>query len=323
MNAAVIFASAFLIFLVQPVVGKRILPWFGGAPAVWTLCLAFYQSTLFLGYAYAHLLIRFAGGRLQLGLHALAAGAALLSLPVLPDPPETSLAGADPTLRIVAMLASNVALPFMLLASTGPLVQAWFARSFPSGTVYRLFALSNFASLLALIAYPPLIEPWTPTRTQSLAWSAGYVLFVALCAAGGFFSLRSAARADAISDPAREASDLGAEIQWFDDQPPAIVESNALLGDKGRLATLALPDPSTAPRMQDRVEAVRLLRSRAGGERIVEGWVEGPCAMSADLRGVNTLMLDFHDDPGFVRVRCRPRSSNRCRRGRDRLAQYE
>lgn len=105
----------------------------------------------------------------------------------------------------------------------------------------------------------------------------------------------------AISDPAREAGDLGAEIEWFDDQPPAIIESRALLADKRRLAGLALPDPASAPRMADRVEAVRLLRERAGRDRIVEGWVEGPCAMSADLRGVNTLMLDFYDDPAFVR----------------------
>jgi MtaA/CmuA family methyltransferase len=105
----------------------------------------------------------------------------------------------------------------------------------------------------------------------------------------------------AISDPAREASDLGAEIEWFDDQPPAIVESRALLSDKARLARLALPDSVSSPRMADRLEAVRLLRDRAGCNLIVEGWVEGPCAMSADLRGVNTLMLDFFDDPAFVR----------------------
>ena len=90
-------------------------------------------------------------------------------------------------------------------------------------------------------------------------------------------------------------------MEWFDDQPPALVEERALLADKGRLARLQVPDPAAGPRMSDRVEAVRLLRQRAGAGRIVEGWVEGPCAMSADLRGVNTLMLDFFDDPGFVR----------------------
>jgi MtaA/CmuA family methyltransferase len=104
----------------------------------------------------------------------------------------------------------------------------------------------------------------------------------------------------AISDPAREASDLGAAIEWFEDQPPAIVEEHALLADKARLRGLRLPDPAVAPRMHDRVEAVRLLRERAGRDLLVEGWVEGPCAMSADLRGVNNLMLDFFDDTAFV-----------------------
>ena len=104
----------------------------------------------------------------------------------------------------------------------------------------------------------------------------------------------------AISDPAREASDLGAAVEWFDDQPPAIVESRALLGEKSKLAGLRLPDPAAPGRMRDRVEAVRLLAERTGATRIVEGWVEGPCAMGADLRGLNTLMLDFFDDPPFV-----------------------
>lgn len=105
----------------------------------------------------------------------------------------------------------------------------------------------------------------------------------------------------AISDPAREASDLGAAVEWFDNQPPALLENRALLVEKSRLAHLQVPDPAAGPRMSDRLEAVRVLRERAGTERIIEGWVEGPCAMSADLRGVNTLMLDFFDDAAFVR----------------------
>ena len=104
----------------------------------------------------------------------------------------------------------------------------------------------------------------------------------------------------AISDPAREASDLGAAVEWFDNQPPAIVESRALLDDKHKLAALRLPDPAAPGRMRDRVDGVRLLAERSGATRIVEGWVEGPCAMGADLRGLNTLMLDFFDDPPFV-----------------------
>jgi len=104
----------------------------------------------------------------------------------------------------------------------------------------------------------------------------------------------------AISDPAREASDLGAAIEWSPDQPPAIVESRALLADKDNFRALRLPDPAARGRMRDRVEAVQLLAERTGATRIIEGWVEGPCAMGADLRGLNSLMLDFFDDPSFV-----------------------
>jgi MtaA/CmuA family methyltransferase len=103
-----------------------------------------------------------------------------------------------------------------------------------------------------------------------------------------------------ISDPAREASDLGAKIEWFEDQPPAIVESQALIADTADLVRLRMPDPEAPGRMQDRIEGVRLLAKEAGAEKIVEGWVEGPCALAADLRGLNTLMLDFHDDERFV-----------------------
>ncbi len=103
-----------------------------------------------------------------------------------------------------------------------------------------------------------------------------------------------------ISDPAREVSDLGGAVEWFDNQPPAIVESRALLADKARLKTLKLPAMAAPGRMRDRIKAVTLLRQMTRGTRIVEGWVEGPCAMAADLRGLNTLMLDFHDDPDFV-----------------------
>jgi MtaA/CmuA family methyltransferase len=104
-----------------------------------------------------------------------------------------------------------------------------------------------------------------------------------------------------ISDPAREPADLGAEIEWYDDHPPANDEARALLRDKCVLARLKPPDPLGGGRMHDRVKAAALLKERAGRDRIVEGWVEGPCAEAADLRGINTLMTDFLDDPVFVR----------------------
>ncbi|MFH1924576.1 MAG: uroporphyrinogen decarboxylase family protein [Planctomycetota bacterium] len=104
-----------------------------------------------------------------------------------------------------------------------------------------------------------------------------------------------------ISDPAREAADCGARVQFFDDQPPAILENNALLADKTALGKLEVPDPLGGGRMHDRVEAAALFRERVGGQRLIEGWIEGPCAEAADLRGINRLMLDFYDDPAFVR----------------------
>ena len=104
-----------------------------------------------------------------------------------------------------------------------------------------------------------------------------------------------------ISDPAREAADCGATIHYFDDQPPAIDETHARLADKAALAGLKIPDPLGGGRMHDRVQAAALFQERVGKERLIEGWIEGPCAEAADLRGINTLMLDFYDNPAFVR----------------------
>jgi MtaA/CmuA family methyltransferase len=104
-----------------------------------------------------------------------------------------------------------------------------------------------------------------------------------------------------ISDPAREAADCGAHVAMFDDQPPAIIETDALLADKSTLPRLAIPDPRTATRMSDRVHAAALFRERVGDRKLIEGWIEGPCAEAADLRGINTLMMDFFDDADFVR----------------------
>lgn len=103
-----------------------------------------------------------------------------------------------------------------------------------------------------------------------------------------------------ISDPGREAGDLGAPVRFFDDQPPAFVESDALVGDKSVLSRLKVPDPASGERMLDRIRAVALFKEKIGNERIVEGWIEGPCALAANLRGINTLMIDFYDDPTFV-----------------------
>jgi len=170
-----VFAGAFLIFLVQPMVAKRILPWFGGGPGVWTLCLMFYQSTLFVGYAYAHALVQFARPAVQLGIHALVFTASFALLPVLPGEFWKPGPLDDPSFSILVLLLANVALPFLALAATGPLLQAWFARGHPNRSPYALYAVSNIGSLAALLVFPSLIEPLLPLAASGRLWSAGFV----------------------------------------------------------------------------------------------------------------------------------------------------
>src|SRR5512141_2925520 len=190
--ACTIFASAFLLFLVQPIVAKEILPWFGGSAAVWTTCLVFFQVALLAGYAYSDFTTRKLTPRAQATLHIALLVASLAVLPIIPDANWKPAGNEDPGLRILGLLLATIGLPYFLLATTGPLVQAWFARTFPQGTVYRLFALSNLASMLALISYPFAFEPWVTTATQAYGWTAGYVLFVVLCAASALYGQRNA-----------------------------------------------------------------------------------------------------------------------------------
>jgi SAM-dependent methyltransferase len=186
--AATIFASAFLLFLVQPIIAKQILPWFGGSSAVWTTCVFFFQFVLLAGYAYAHAVVRYLPARPQLVVHLALLAASLVSLPILADAAWKPGGAEDPSARILGLLLATVGLPYFLVATTSPLVQAWYARRVASP--YRLFALSNLASLLALVSYPVLLEPLVTTRVQALAWSGGYALFVVLCGATAIYSLR-------------------------------------------------------------------------------------------------------------------------------------
>ncbi|MGE0560139.1 MAG: hypothetical protein AB7O69_17895, partial [Burkholderiales bacterium] len=173
--ALTIFASAFLLFLVQPIMAKQILPWFGGSAAVWTTCLMFFQLVLLFGYAYADWTIRVLKPRPQALLHGTLIVLSLVSLPIIADSSWKPEGDEDPTWRILGLLAATIGLPYFLLSTTGPLLQAWFARSYPDArNVYRLFALSNAASLAALVAYPFVVEPYITTRGQSIGWSFGY-----------------------------------------------------------------------------------------------------------------------------------------------------
>ena len=182
LHAATIFVSAFLLFLIQPVLAKQILPWFGGAAIVWTTCIVFFQLVLLLGYAYAHGLARLKP-RTQMAIHMVLLAASLAFLPIVPDAAWKPTGGENPVTGILALLFATVGLPYFLLSSTSPLVQSWFARAFPGSSPYRLFALSNFASMSALLGYPFLIEPWYRNAEQSRYWSAGFALLVLLCAA--------------------------------------------------------------------------------------------------------------------------------------------
>ena len=177
------FVSAFLLFVVQPVIAKQILPWFGGAAAVWATCLVFFQSALLLGYAYADWTARRLAPRHQAWLHVGLLAASVLVLPIAPG--ERWKPGGDdaPVVAILGLLAVAIGLPYFLLSATSPLVQAWFWRRFHHAVPYRLFALSNLASLLGLLCYPVLVEPFLSLSMQSTAWSIGYALFAALCAA--------------------------------------------------------------------------------------------------------------------------------------------
>ncbi len=176
-----IFLSAFLLFQVQPMVGKMILPWFGGSASVWTTCMLFFQMVLLLGYFYSHWVVRFLTPARQSLLHGSLLVCSLLLLPIFPSEDWKPSGAENPTLRILGLLAASIGLPYFVLSTTGPLIQAWFARERSGQVPYRLFALSNFGSMLALLAYPIAVEPVLPTRWQSYAWSGLFILFVIAC----------------------------------------------------------------------------------------------------------------------------------------------
>jgi hypothetical protein len=179
--AVTIFLSAFLLFEVQPMIGKIILPWFGGSASVWSTCLLFFQASLLAGYLYAHCSTRYLKPRQQALLHMSLLALSVALLPILPSPNWKPAAAGDPSGRILLLLTATIGLPYLLLATTSPLLQAWYLAAKPGAVPYRLFALSNLGSLLALLSFPLLVEPLLTTHTQAYGWSGIYVLFVALC----------------------------------------------------------------------------------------------------------------------------------------------
>jgi len=181
-----IFLSAFLLFQIQPMIGKFILPWFGGTPAVWTTVMLFFQVLLTGGYAYAYGLINQGKGSRQSIIHICLTSLAILLLvglgflwasPITPPANMKPVDVTSPILHIFQLLVISVGLPYFILASNGPLMQAWFSRIFPERSYARLYALSNLGSLLGLLAYPILIEPNFSLKNQGWIWSIGFVIF--------------------------------------------------------------------------------------------------------------------------------------------------
>ncbi len=193
--ASAVFTSAGLVFLVEPMLTKLVLPSLGGSPAVWNTCLCFFQAMLLIGYAYAHLLQRLSSVRVQAIIHAGVMIAAALVLPLrvsdMLGPPDANA----PVLWLLGVLTLSIGLPFATLSATAPLVQSWFARlragHKDGDDAYVLYAASNLGSLLALLAYPVLVEPALRLQTQTLSWSVGFVLFIVVMGAVAALAARA------------------------------------------------------------------------------------------------------------------------------------
>jgi hypothetical protein len=197
-----VFVSAFLVFQVQPLIGKYILPGFGSSAATWTTTLLFFQLALFGGYAYAHFSSSLLGRKRQIQLHLALLALSALSLPIIPMMDGVVMALTDPVARILALLTLTVGIPYFLLASTSSLLQRWYAAARPGKSPYRLYALSNVGSLLGLVTYPFAVEPLVTMERQAWLWSAGYLVFACLCASLALGHLRHLrARVHDVSEP--------------------------------------------------------------------------------------------------------------------------
>ena len=213
---AAIFLGAFLLFAIEPMAAKRLLPALGGSSAVWITCLVFFQSALLFGYLYAHALARRAQANWPSLLHTglLALAAILLAAAPRPDLGRSS---GHPVTAIFTALSLTIGLPFLLLSSTGPLLQNWWARQQQSRIPWRFFALSNAGSLLALLVYPSLIEPRLALSRQRICWGWGFALYALLCA-GLAWRVRSAG---ALPEPDAPPADaalprcMRARVLWF------------------------------------------------------------------------------------------------------------
>lgn len=215
------FSGAFLLFQVQPLMGKYILPWFGGGPGVWTTCLLFFQVLLLAGYAYAHGLSRLTRPGVQAGVHVVLIAAACLSLPITPGEHWRPVSPDAPVGRILGLLTVSLGLPYFVLSATSPLLQAWFSRVRPGTSPYRLYALSNAGSLLALLSYPLVFEPLLSRKAQAIWWGWGLAGFAIVAGGCAWQVLRAArenpgtGRSEGTDERVEPAPDLATKTLWF------------------------------------------------------------------------------------------------------------
>ncbi len=245
--AITLFVSAFLLFLVQPMMGRMILPKLGGTPAVWNACMVFFQAVLLAGYGYAHASTTWLGSRRQAMLHCLVLLLPLMVLPVLISDDSFRGAGSsdNPIGLVLLLLATSIGLPFFVVSTTGPLLQRWFADTgHPSAKdPYFLYAASNVGSLLALIAYPLLVEPQLVLVSQSNFWAWCYVGYAVLVVCCGLALSRTSTplETDAVRQSSDESPLTGTRrLKWIF---LAFVPSSLLLGATTYVSTDIAPIP--------------------------------------------------------------------------------
>lgn len=219
--ALTVFISAFLLFQVQPLIGKVLLPWFGGTPSVWSASMLVFQWLLFAGYAYAHIVTRSLRPAQQAWAQVLVLTVGLALLPILPRNDWKPVGSEHPWMNVVGIVLGSVGWPFFVLSTSGPLLQAWYARTFEGRSPYRLYAVSNAGSLLGLVSYPFLIEPRLPIARQSILWSGLFALFAVLSGLTAFLALRRTQTSNGplASGPSSAATDTRpsarAMLTWF------------------------------------------------------------------------------------------------------------
>ncbi len=202
--ATTVLLSAFLLFLIQPATGRLILPWFGGAPAVWTTCMLFFQTLLFAGYLYSHLLATRLPVRAQLTLHGLLLVTAAVLVQLQPDPSWKPVDSSVPIPRILLLLSLTAGLPYFVLSATSPLLLKWLAMTAPAASPHRLYALSNAGSLAALLAYPAVLEPLLPLSIQTAAFNWTFRMFTISCGSCLFWLYRKTSRHELPAAPLSE-----------------------------------------------------------------------------------------------------------------------